>query len=225
MTSSTELKWDGFVPLEQVLEHLQLAYGESWQSVADALQSDPIENAIIDTLINESQTTGLFQEPIRVDVHEPHALDECEDPEDHADYCVDVGKPTRYVLGNGTHRVVAAMTAGYPNIWVSSQDSSREVEGILIAEFDAEGGTGTCADCDDPVECFTFCVLRSFRLLPDTWAETGFASGINGTWRAVYELPEDNAAALENAVRNLAARHGITLKNLTITFEKDEDYE
>lgn len=236
-SGTTELTWEGEIPLEQVLEHCQPAHAEAWpdetrtwQHVADALQSNVIENAIIDTLINESMETGLFEEPVVIDVYEPcPGGEECDDLEGHEEYCVKVGEPTRYSLGNGTHRVVAAMTAGYKTIRAATSYDYKQFDGkYLIAAFKASTGP-KAKSCDPhfedaPDECFGFCVLRSFRLTPDVWVDTALASRIHGgIYRVYYEIPHDLAETLEREIRRLAEKHDIILDEFEVIPETEDE--
>ena len=232
MSEPDTLEWEGEIPLAQVLEQCSPAYGDSWQGVADTLQSDRIENAIVDTLINESLETGLFQTPIYIEIHEPcEGGDKCDDIEGHGEWCVKIGEPTRYVVTNGTHRIVAAMTAAYDTIKVTSVYEPPDLdldEGTLVFTFKTtltEDGQYLCPDCDDFGECFAFCVLRSFRLSPEWWAECLLASRVNAEFHLYFDVPVAMKDALEAEVLELAKTHGVQLDEFEVHIEREEDFD
>lgn len=224
---NSELIWEGEIPLEQLLEHVSPAYGDSWQAVADTLHSDAIENAIIDTLINESQKSGLFETPVQIEILEPcEGGDKCDDLEGHGEWCVPWGEPARVVLCNGTHRVVAAMTASYGGIKVTQRHESADVDHAIVVKFKATavGDQYICPDCDDFAECFGFCVLRSFRLNDEHWVEAGMASRVNGVFNLYYEVAEDQKDALGAKIQELAKTHNVELDEFNVNIEREEDW-
>lgn len=156
------------VLVEDIREHVRPVYPDAynWEETIKFLLDDPIEKAIVDKLIEALREDGCFQNPIRI--------------EDGSGYEFDDGYQGM-VLGNGTHRAVAAMVYGAQEIDArfnkteSSESDEIDNEPIIVVEIEA--------DFDEDQLMDIFSALRSFSV-NDKWIE---ADGSSSN-RRVYEL-------------------------------------
>lgn len=181
-----DLRWDGPVPLTQVLAHVFPAYGgDTWEK-ALAYLHDTASEANVIAALTASGTSG-FDSPISVYRHQPDP----DDPEDVADFEPDpLGR--QWGLGNGMHRIAAAVALGHETInctsaYTSAGDDKQteyvEVEFLLPGVWPEDHGTAEhVADALDWVCGWA----RSFPLPDGTWVESdGLGSHglvMSGSW-------------------------------------------
>lgn len=204
------LPWEGVIPLAQVLQHALPAYGgDGWNETAKTMLAEPSEAAIVADLAAELRADPdmLFAEPIRLAFTEPEDWDE----EDQAEYG---DRPIRPRVGNGMHRIVAAMQAGAARIRVILQDL-KEAEGpfageLVQVDYLLAGGTG-----EDSMDDAWW--LRSFRLTPQVWVEAASTGGRGNVVSSIYYCPHRLRDQLVRALAERSSRYGMTFAAIRAT--------
>jgi len=160
------------------------AYHGSWDNAVRQMLAEPADAEIITQLRAERAAAGRFRRPVVVD-------DE------------------RQVIGDGMHRVVAAITGRYPRLEVA--------DGYPDGDGDELEVTFTLDSPDDDDGAFEQAVdwLRSFPLA-GTWVTCDTFSHISGRYHAVYYCPASLADALRSAVAARAEAHGLRVQVLNV---------
>ncbi len=207
------LPWEGVVPLEQVLRYALPPYGgDTLPEAIAALRQNPAEVEIVGVLAAELSASAdmLFEEPVRVYFIEPADWDAV----DQAEYGA---RPIQPKVGNGMHRLAAAVVAGAERIRVTMQDwdsinppfddelieLSYLLHGAPAPSYMPHGG--------DAVE-FGFAWLRSFRLTPDAWVEAAVSGSCNGVVTSIYYCPHRLRQELVQTVTDRAGLRGMRLE-------------
>lgn len=218
---------NGVVPVSLVLEHVRPAYGgATWSEALAYLHANPAEAEVIEALV----ATGapVFDAPIRVFRAEPD-----DRPDDEVADAVPDEAGTRWVIGNGMHRVAAAVAMGSPVIRCTTAEPSLEEtadETYVEAEFTFPAVPAWSADGFDALD-FLCGWLRSFPLPDGTWVE-GDSFGARGeVFCGLWSCPPEHADALLAELQARFARFApttgdlLTFRNVRVCTGADLDAE
>lgn len=195
------------VPLSLVLAHVRPAYGgATWAEALAYLHGDPAEAEVIAALTIALEASGgtVFDSPIRVFVAEPD-----DRPEDRVCDAVPDPAGSEWVIGNGMHRVAAAVAMGSPAIRVTTATQSGNdplAEEYVEVEFTFTGGFGWETADYDALD-FVCGWLRSFPLPDGTWVE-GDSFGSRGlVFSGLWSCPTRHADVLLAELQARFSRH------------------
>jgi hypothetical protein len=203
------LPWEGVVDLDQVLRYALPAYGGDTLGQAIAtLRAEPSEEEIVTQLAAELRSAPqmLFDEPLRAYFINPEDWDD-EDQAEHGD------RPIQPRIGNGMHRVAAAVAAGAGQVRVTTRDwksIDSPFGGELIEVQYRVRGAGSPV-VDDAVE-LAYDWLRSFRLTDDAWVEAATMGSCNAVVDSIYHCPHRLLTRLLEQLELRTVRHGLTLE-------------
>lgn len=193
---------NGVVPLSLILDHVRPAYGgATWSEALAYLHAAPAEAEVIEALVATGVT--VFDDPIRVFRAEPD-----DRPDDEVADAVPVEAGSQWVIGNGMHRVAAAVVMGSPVIRCTSAEPTSDdaaVETYVDAEFTFPPRPAWSADGFDALD-FVSGWLRSFPLADGTWVE-GDSFGAHGeVFTGLWSCPTEQADALLGELQARFAR-------------------
>lgn len=214
------LPWEGLVELEQVFRFALPAYGDSWSHAFNEMLEFPSDATIIGELVNELKASaeGVFSKPISISFTEPSDWDE----RDEAEYGP---RPIQPHVGNGMHRLAAALLAGASKVLVMK--GSPDVNDAELVEIEAELTFPQGLDVDG--ECLLLDWTRSFRLTPDVWVENDgwYASGRVYEW--LFYCPHALEGLLLEALASRISERGMTFKlvssKLTSWSQKEAEWD
>ena len=184
--------WEGLIPLLHVLGQVRPAYGgATWGEALAYLYDTPAEAEVISALC--ATGVSVFDESIRVFRAEP---DDRRD-DDVADFTPSM-EGSAWVIGNGMHRVAAAVRMGWETIRCTSVESTIEdgkVDEYVDLVFtlpDMTFGRDVDMDALDWVCGW----LRSFPLPDGTWVECDSFSSRGGQMTGMWSCPATHADVL-----------------------------
>lgn len=202
-----EWHWGGPVPLARVLAHVRPAYGgPTWDEALTYLSGAPAESAVIDDLC--ARGAGGFDEPIRVLWSEP------DEPE--GDDVVPADEHTGWVIGNGMHRVAAAVHLGHDTILCTTSDASAEEnaaqEYVDLVFTLPEMSYSADLDPGDDLDALDWACgwFRSFPLPDGTWVECDSFGWHGAEMTGMWTCPASHAAALVDTLHARFAEHAPT---------------
>lgn len=192
-------RWDGSVPLARVLAHVRPAYGgDTWAEALEYLRGAPAENAVIEDLC--ARGAEGFDEPVRVRLFVP-------DDEDADD--TDTSEGAEWLIGNGMHRVAAAVRLGHETITCTtsgpSEQDSAEQEYVDMTFTLPDMSYSADLDPADGLDALDWVCgwFRSFPLRDGTWVECDSFAGHGKEMTGLWTCPTSHAEAL---VQELHAR-------------------
>lgn len=194
---------DGLVPVSLVLDHVRPAYGgASWPEALAYLHGEPAEADVIAALV--ATGAAVFDSPIRVFRADPD-----DRPEDDTHDFAPNAEGSVWAIGNGMHRVAAAVAMGHPSIRCTAADAPDEeqaVETYVDAEFKFPHVTGWGPGEFEAVDCaldFVCGWLRSFPLPDGTWVEGEAFASRGRVFSGLWSCPPTHS---ETLVRELQSR-------------------
>lgn len=214
-------RWEGLFPLSLVLDHVRPAYGgQTWDEALAYLASAPAEDAVIADLC-ASGPDG-FEEPIRIYWTEPDDDDAADDGnESDADRGSETGvapavsdetdgsEEPGWVIGNGMHRVAAAVRLGLEFIactpsGASEQESAEQEYVDMVFTLPPMTYSSELEPADQLDDLDWVCGwFRSFPLRDGTWVECDSFAGHGSELTGMWSCPASHAEAL---VEELHAR-------------------
>lgn len=215
-TPAHHLTWDGPVPLAQVLDHVVPAYGGlTWADALSHLHGSASDAETIAHLVR----LGVhgFDRPIRISRL---------DPDNDLDDVDSLGR--HWVLGNGMHRVAAAVSLGHPTIRCATdatsadgtEDTYIEVTYQLPGYWDRKD-----ADADEARMDFAADWLHSFPLPDGTWVESDLTIGHGDTLEGLWHCPHTHEDAFYTALRARAPGLMIVASRCVTGAELDAEHD
>lgn len=203
----TSASWEGVVSLASVLTQVRPAYGgTSWDEALAYLDSEPAESAVVAALCASLLESGaeLFESPIRVFRADPD-----DRPEDGVADFTPNSDGGVWALGNGMHRVAAAVRMGLTTIRCTTVEpgtadtADEEYADVVFRVPEFAHGPDASLDALDWVCGW----LRSFPLSDGTWVECDSFGWHGEAMTGLWSCPSSLVDVLVDALRSRFVEH------------------